>query len=87
MQQVAPGYRCHRAGDRSRRPQQVVDQGVDRRFHVGPCTVRQSEADARAGLTLPSHHFTDLLELLCNALVGADDGVECVADLSGNPNL
>src|ERR1700680_2039919 len=28
-----------------------------------------------------------MLELLCNALIGADDGVEGVADFSRDPNL
>ncbi len=87
LQQIAARHRRHRSSDRGRGPQQIVDQRVDRRFHVGPRAVRQAESHPRAGLALSAHHFTDLLELLCNALICGNDGVECVADLARDPDL
>ena len=52
LQQVALGDRGDRARHLRGRPQQVVDQGVDRGFHVAPGAVRQAERRA-AGSCLP----------------------------------
>ncbi len=37
--------------------------------------------------SMSAHHFTDMLELLCNALIRVNDGVEGVADFSRDPYL
>ena len=87
LQQIAAGDRRHGAGDRGGRPQQIVDERVDRPFHVGPCAVRQPEAHARARLALPSDDFTDVLELLRDALIRGDDGIEGIADLARDAGL
>ena len=87
LQQVPARDGGHRAGNRGGGPQQIVDEGIDGALHVGPCAVRQAEANARARLALPSDDFTDVLELLSDALIRGDDGIEGIADLACDAGL
>ena len=82
LQQVALRHGGDRAGHFAGRPQQVVDQRVDRAFHVGPGAAGEVELDALAGLALAADHLADALQLLRHALVGGDDFVEGVGDLA-----
>src|SRR5213082_478861 len=64
----------HRVG----RPQQIVDQRVDRTLHLAPGAVRQRELDAPACLALAPDDLADALQLLRHPLVGGDNLVEGV---------
>ena len=74
-------------GDRSRRPHEVVNQGVDGAFHFAPGTSSDAELDAFAGLAFLSDDLSDPLKLLRHALVCGNDVVEGVPDLAREPNL
>ncbi|HEV7492755.1 hypothetical protein [Baekduia sp.] len=82
LQQVAACNRGHRAGNGGCWPQQIIDQGIDGTFHVGPGAVGQAETNAGARLAFMAHHFADVLELLRDTLVRGDDGVERIANLA-----
>ena len=69
---TAPITRRHLGG----RPHQVVDQAVDRAFHLAPGGGGEAELHALAGAALLAHRLADALELLGHDLVGADDLVE-----------
>jgi hypothetical protein len=69
------------------RPEQIVDQRVDRGFHLAPGAIRQAELDALAGLALAADDMADAVELLRHALVGGDDLVEGVRDLAEDAGL
>ena len=87
LQQVALGDRGDRAGDFAGRPQQVVDQGVDRALHVGPRAAGEVEFDPLPGLSLAADDLADALQLLRHALVGGDDLIERVGDLALDPEM
>ena len=87
LQQVALRDRGDGAGDFGGRPQQIVDQRVDRAFHLAPGAVRQAELHALAGLAFAAHDMADALELLRHALVGGDDLVERIGDLAEQADL
>ena len=57
LQQVALRDRGDRAGHLAGRPEQIVDQRVDRAFHLAPGAVGQAEADALARLALAADHL------------------------------
>ena len=46
-----------------------------------------SRTHARARLALPSDDLADVLELLGDALIGGDDGIESIADLARDAGL
>src|SRR6266852_6256955 len=83
LQEVATGDRGDRMGDRGGWPQQVVDQCIDRTFHLAPGAARQAELDALAGLAFAADHLADIFELMRHAFVGGDDLVEGVGNLAG----
>ena len=62
LQQVALGHGRERARHFRRRPQQVVDQRVDRRLHLAPGAARPSELDALPRLALLADHGADALQ-------------------------
>jgi hypothetical protein len=66
---------------------QIIDQVIDRAFHVGPGAVGQTETHARAGLALAPHDLAHMLQLLRDALVGGDDGIEGVTNLAGDAGM
>ncbi|MEY9616069.1 hypothetical protein ABIF21_008943 [Bradyrhizobium elkanii] len=82
LQQVALRHRGDRAGDFAGRPQQIVDQRVDRTLHIGPGAAGEAEIDALAGLSLAADDLADARQLLRHALVGGCDFVEGVRDLA-----
>ncbi len=82
LQQVALGDVRERGSDLGRGPQQVVDQCVDRAFHLSPRTVRPVELDTVASLALPADDVPDVLELAGDPCVGRHDLVERVRDLA-----
>ena len=82
LEQVALRHRGDGAGHFGGRPEQVVDQGVDRAFHLAPGAAGDRKADALLGLALLADALADPLELLRHALVGGDDLVEGVGDLA-----
>src|SRR6478735_7481263 len=52
LQQVALRYRRDDTRDLGSRPEQIVDQRVDRGFHLAPGAIRQAELYALAGFAL-----------------------------------
>src|SRR4029077_19311478 len=82
LQQVALCHGGDRARHFARRPEQVIDQGIDRVFHVRPRAGGQAELEALARLSFAADHLADPLELLCHPLIGGDDLVEGVGDLA-----
>ena len=87
LQQIALRHRGDRARHLGGRPQQIVDQRVDRAFHLAPGAAADAEAHALAGLAFPADDLADALELLGHALVGGDDLVEGVGDLADDADL
>ena len=82
LQQVALGDGRERARHFGRRPQQVVDQRVDRRLHLAPGAARSAELDALTRLALLADDRADAFELARHPGVGGDDLVEGVGDLA-----
>ena len=82
LQQVSLGDGGDGAGDFGRGPEQVVDERVDRAFHVPPRAGGQTEAHAGPRLALAADDLADAFELLRHALIGGDDVVERVGDLA-----
>ena len=82
LQQIALRHGGDRAGDLAGRPQEVVDQRVDRAFHIGPRAAGEAEIDALASLPLAADDLPDARQLLSHALVGGRDLVEGVRDLA-----
>ena len=80
--QVALGDGGDGAGHFRGRPQQIVDQRVDRRFHLAPGAVRQAKTNALPGLAFAADHLADPLDLLGHALVGGDDFIKGIGDLA-----
>ena len=64
VQQIALRHRGDRARDLRGRPEQIVDQRIDRGFHLAPGAIGQPEADALAGLAFTADHLADPFELL-----------------------
>ena len=85
LPQVALGHRGERPGDFRRRPQQVVDERVDRRLHLAPRASGRAELDALARLPLLADHTADALELARHHRVRGDDVVDRVGDLALEP--
>ena len=82
LEQVALRDGGERARHFRRRPEQVVDQRVDRRLHLAPRAGRTSELDALPRLPLFADDRADSFELARHAGVGGDDLVEGVGDLA-----
>src|SRR6266496_1298150 len=87
LQQIALANGGDGAGDFGRRPQEIVDQAVDRALHLAPGAAGEPEIDALPGLAVLADHLADALELLRHALVGGRDLVEGIGDLAGEPHL
>ena len=85
LQQIAARHRRDRLSDRAGRPQEILDQRVDRAFHLAPGAMRQSQLDALPGLALAPDDLADMRQLFRHALVGGDDLVERVGDLACEP--
>ena len=69
------------------RPQQIVDERVDRRFHLAPGALGEAETHTLASLALTAHDLTDTFKLLGDALVGRHDFVEGVGNLAHDADL
>src|SRR6185369_138488 len=82
LRQVSLGDGRDGAGDFGGRPQEIVDQRVDRALHLAPRAAALVEAGSLAGLAFLPDHLADALELLRHLLVGRDDVVERVGDLA-----
>src|SRR4029077_20970360 len=76
LQEIALRHRGNGARHFRGRPEQVVNQRIDRGFHLAPGALRQAEAHALAGLAFAAHHLPYALELTRHALVGGDDLIE-----------
>jgi len=63
-------------------PEQVVQQCVDRGFHLAPGAAEPPEGDALPGLPFLADALADAVQLLGHAAVGRDDLVERVGDLT-----
>ena len=84
LRQIALRDRRDRAGDLGGRPQQVVDEGVDRDLHPAPCAALPVAAHPLPRLALLADRLADALELAREPLVGGDDVVEGVGDLAAD---
>ena len=82
LQQIALGDRRDGAGHRVGRPEQVVDQGVDRGFHIDPGAARRAETHPCPGLPFPTDSLADQLQLLSHPLIGGNDIIERIGDLA-----
>src|SRR5262249_54824026 len=87
LQQAALRHRRDGTIDLGGWPQQVVDQRVDRAFHLAPRAGRETQLDPLAGLALAPDHLPDAIELFCHTFVGSDDFVESVGDLAHQADL
>ncbi len=76
LQEVALRDGGNRAGHLGRRPNEVVDEGIDGIFHLAPRAARDRKLDALAGLAVPPDHLAHPLKLICHALVRGHDLVE-----------
>ena len=85
LRQIALRHRGDRARHFGRRPQQIIDQRVDRNFHLAPRRLGQVKSHALARSAFLAHHLPDALQFLRHLLVGRDDVVERVGDFSGQP--
>src|SRR4029078_9545070 len=65
LQEVAPGDRSKRTRHLCRRPDQVVDQGVDRTLHLAPGAVGEAELHALASATFAADHLAHGFQLMC----------------------
>ena len=70
------------ARDFRRRPQKVFDEGINRHFHLAPRPSRLVKARAFARLALFADGLADALEFLRHLLVGGDNFIEGIGDLS-----
>ena len=68
-------------------PQHVVDQRIDRRFHLAPGAGLEAELDPVARLALTADHLAGALQLLRHVLVGGDNVVEGVGDLADQADM
>src|SRR5262249_2209008 len=85
LEEVALGD-CRDCARHLRRwPEEVVDQAVDRLFHLHPGARRTSKFDALAGLALATDGLADAFELFGHTLIGGRDLVEGICDLSCDP--
>ena len=82
LQQVALRHGFNRASDFERRPQQVINQGVDRVFHLGPGAIGQAETDAIADAALASDDLANVFKLTRHPLISGNDIIEAVSDLA-----
>jgi len=76
MQQIAAGNGRDRAGYLGCRPHQIVEQRVDRLFHVAPGAIREAEPHPGPGHSSPAHNLPHMLQLLGHPLIGGDDVVK-----------
>src|SRR6201995_6157707 len=72
-------------GDSSCWPEQIVDQGVDRSLHLAPSAIRKTQPDSLPGLAFPADDIADLFKLMRHSLIGRDDFVKGVRNLSVKP--
>ena len=87
LQKVALRHCRNRARDFRRRPQEIVNQRVNRGLHLAPGAARQGELHALAGFAVATHHLAHAVELLRHALVRSDDLVEGIGDFAEQTNL
>ncbi len=87
LQEIAARHRRDSVRHRGRRPEEVIDQPVDRFLHVPPGAQRQAEAHALLRLALAPDHLAHFLELLGHPLIGRDDLIEALGDLAGEAAL
>ncbi len=84
-QQVALRHRLDASGHLGGRPQEIVDQGVDRVLHPAPGARREADAQSLARPALLADDLAHLLELLGEVLIGRDDIVKGVGDFAEQP--
>jgi len=82
LQQIALRHRRDRSSHFSGRPKEIVDQRVDRAFHLAPRAARNPEPHALLGLSFLADALTDSFQLLRHALIGGDDFVERIGNLA-----
>src|SRR5207302_3138600 len=81
------GDRRNGARDFRRRPQQVVDEGIDRSFHRAPGAGAPLARHAVTGLAVLADDLPGALELARQALIGRHDLVEGIGYLARKPGL
>ncbi len=87
LQQIALRNGGNRPGHLTRGPEQIIDQRIYRAFHVGPGAAGKTELDALPGFPLSTDDLTDTFQLLRHPLIGRDDFIERVGDLSFDPEM
>ena len=73
LQQIALRHRLDGARDFGCRPEQIIDQRVDRFLHAGPGAAAASHLDALPRAAFAADMLTDAVELLRHPLIGGDD--------------
>ena len=74
------------AGDFGRGPEQILDQRIDRDFHLAPRSSGLVKAGALARLAFLADCLTDALEFLRHLLVGSNDFIERVGYFARQTN-
>ena len=82
FEEIALRSRGDGTGHLSGRPDQIVDQGIDRVFHLAPGAVGPAKFYALFGLSFTANDLADALQLPCHALVGGDDFIESIGNLT-----
>ena len=83
LRQVSLCHGANRAGDFSRGAQQVLDQRIHGKFHLAPSAARLMKPSAFPRLAFLADHLAHAPQFLGHLLVGGNDLVEGVGDLSG----
>nr|WP_245283600.1 hypothetical protein [Bradyrhizobium sp. URHD0069] len=87
LQQIALRNGGDRPGHLTRRPEQIIDQSIYRSLHVGPRAAGKPELDALPGFSFPTDNLADAFQLLRHPLIGGDDFVKGIGDLSIDPSM
>src|SRR5580698_4998567 len=85
LRQIAFRHGRDSARDFRRWAQQIIDERVDRYFHLSPRRLGQVKSHALSRAALFTHHLPDAFQFLRHLLVGSHDVVERVGDFSGQP--
>ena len=85
LSEVALRHARDGASDFRGGPKQVLDERVDRHFHLAPGALRFMKPGALPRSPFLAHNLADAIQLLRHLLVNGDDLIECVSYLSRQP--
>src|SRR4029079_14348539 len=85
LSEVALRHTRNGAGDFRSGTKQVLDERVDRPFHLAPCALRFMKPGTLPRSPFLAHNLPHPIQLLSHLLVNGDDLIECVSYLSSQP--